>query len=325
METHENGVGMILAADFGGTTIKLGLVRSGKILAQSRLDACADRPMPERLEAVACEWKSLLNENGRSLQDCSGTTLSLPFLADSKSRRVMGEFGKFPGATNIDFDEWSRTRLGLSAVIENDLRMALLGEWTAGAARGKNNVVMLALGTGIGCAVISNGRLLRGANNRAAALMGHSTIAYNGSAGRCGNIGCAEDLASTATLAALTQARSDFAGSKLARAATIDYESIFTLAVQGDVCSQALLQQSLIVWAVVVQNAVIAYDPEMVVLGGGVLRRHDVVLPALEKHLHQYMPGLPLQTPIVASTLGDDAALLGGEVLIKQTASFIPT
>jgi glucokinase len=206
-------------------------------------------------------------------------------------------------------------------MLENDLRAALLGEWTAGAARGKKDVVMLALGTGIGCAVISSGRLLLGAHNRAATLLGHSTIACEHPAGRCGNIGCAEDLASTATLAGLAHARADFAGSKLARAAKIDYESIFTLADQGDACSQALLQQSLKIWSVVVQNAVLAYDPELVVLGGGVLRRQDVILPAMKQHLQQHMPGLPLQTPVVAAALGDDAALLGGEVLFKQTFS----
>ncbi len=312
---------MILAADFGGTTIKLGLVRDGSISARSRLDACADRPMSDRLEVVACEWEALLRRNGSALRDCTGVALSLPFLVDPTLPRVRGEFGKFPGAVDIDFDLWSRQRLGLPIVLENDLRMALLGEWTAGAARGKRDVVMLALGTGIGCAVISGGCLLRGANNRAATLMGHSTIAHDGFAGRCGNIGCAEDLASTATLAVLARARSEFPGSQLACAAKIDYESIFTLADQGDACSQALRQQSLKVWAIVMQNAVLAYDPEVVVLGGAVLRRHDVILPAMEQHICQHMPGLKWQAPIVAARLGDDAALLGCEVLSKQTSS----
>lgn len=312
---------MILAADFGGTTIKLGLVRDNGIVARSRLEACADQPMASRLEAVACEFESLLKANGRALQDCAGVALALPFLVEPKSRHVSGEFGKFPGATSINFSEWSRARLNLPAAIENDLRVALLGEWSRGIARGKADVVMLAFGTGIGCAVISGGRLLRGANNRAATLAGHSTIAMSNPVGRCGNIGCAEDLASTATLAALAQAHPDFAGSKLAGAAKIDYETLFSLADQNDACAQALLQQSFKVWAVVVQNAVIAYDPEMVLLGGGVLRRHDIILPAIQKHLRQHMPGLPLQTPIVAAALGDDAALLGGEMLFNQMIS----
>jgi glucokinase len=314
---------MILAADFGGTTIKLGLVRDGDLVGRSRLDAEADRPMSSRLEAVACEWESLLKANGYALQDCIGCALALPFIADPARARVLGEFGKYPSATSIDFEEWSRARLGLPLVLENDLRMALLGELASGAAWGKKDVVMLALGTGIGCAVISSGRLLSGANNRAAALLGHSTIACEHPAGRCGNIGCAEDLASTATIAGLAQAHPDFIGSKLARSAKIDYELIFSLAAQGDPCSQALQQQSLKIWAIVVQNAVIAYDPELVILGGGVLRQHELILRAVKQHLHQHMPGPPSHAPIVAATLGDDAALLGGESLFTQTLSQI--
>ena len=313
---------MILAADFGGTSIKIGLVQEGRVLARSRLDAHADHPLAERLEAVACEWQAMLKNSSHSLADCHGVSLALPFLVNPKTQRVEGDFGKFPGASDIDFDGWSQERLGLPAVVENDLRAALLGEWTAGVALGKKDVVMLALGTGIGCAVISEGRLLRGANNRAAALLGHSTVSLESPASRCGNLGCAEDLASTATLVALAQARPDFLGSKLASAAKIDYESIFTLAAQGDVCSAALLQQSLRVWAVVAQNAVLAYDPEMVVLGGGVLRSHEVILPAINRHFRQHLPGVPLSLPIVASVLGDDAALLGCEVLWQQTSSF---
>ena len=310
---------MILAADFGGTSIKLGLVRNGSLIARSRLDACADRPMSDRLEAVASAAEVLLKENNFFLQDCAGVALALPFLVDPKQSRVLGEFGKFPGATEIDFAVWGRARLGRSVVLENDLRMALLGEWVAGSARGKSDVVMLALGTGIGCAAMSGGRILRGVNNRAATLLGHSTIAFDGAAGRCGNIGCAEDLASTATLPARARARDDFSGSALARAAKIDFETLFALADQGDACSRALQQQCLQVWAAVVQNAVLAYDPEVVVLGGGVLRSRDIVLPAMVEHFRRYMPNLPLQVPVVAAALGDDAALIGGEALFKQT------
>src|ERR1700722_8129121 len=128
---------MILAADFGGTTIKLGLVRDGEVIGKRRLEANADSPMSNRLEAAACEWESLLKANGCVLQDCTGCALALPFIVDPARSRVLGEFGKYPGATNIDFEEWSRARLGLPLVLENDLRLALLGELAAGAAWGK--------------------------------------------------------------------------------------------------------------------------------------------------------------------------------------------
>jgi glucokinase len=310
---------MILAADFGGTTIKLGIVEHGAIQARGRLEAHADRPMPDRLEAVADAWEQLLRETGRSPLECRGTAFALPFVADPSRCRVLGDFGKFPGAEAIDFAAWSETRLALPTALENDLRVALLGEATAGAASGKADAVMLALGTGIGCAVLSGHNLLRGANNRAGTLLGHSTVDYQGPRGRCGNVGCAEDLASTATLAERARRHPAFAQSELARAGKIDFETVFGSATRGDVCSVALVEQSLRVWAVVVQNAVLAYDPEVVVLGGGVLRSAGVVLPAVEQHLRAHTPGLPSQTPIVAAALGDDAALIGAETLFKRS------
>ena len=310
---------MILAADFGGTTIKLGLVENGAISARAWLPAHADRPMADRLEAVARAWEKLLEKIGRTTGDCKGATLALPFLIDPKQARVLGEFGKFPQASAIDFAAWSHQRLGLSVAIENDLRVALLGEWQAGAARGKENAVMLALGTGIGCAVICNGRLLHGANNRAAMLLGHSTVNRAGRVGRCGNIGCAEDLASTATLPALARAHREFPGSLLERARKIDYQTLFELAAKEDDTSRALIRQSLRVWSVLVQNAILAYDPEIVVLGGGVMRSAHLILPAIRRHLARYMPGLPLSTPLAPAALSDDAALIGGEVLFTQS------
>jgi glucokinase len=309
---------MILVADFGGTTIKLGLVQDTQIIAKTRLDALANHPMQDRLEVVAKSWESLLQEQSRSLKDCIGVALALPFIVDVRNSRVCGEFGKFPGASEIDFSEWSQSRLGLPLVMENDLRLALLGESVVGSAKDNEHVVMLAIGTGIGCAVISGGRLFHGANNRAASLLGHSCIAYNGSVGRCGNIGCAEDLASTATLGELAKSHPDFTESSLSRAARIDYETVFALAEVGDVCSLGVRDQSLTIWATLVQNAVLAYDPELVVLGGGVLKSQEIILPAIREHLRRYMPCIPWEIPIVAATLGDDAALIGGEALFRQ-------
>ncbi|HEV2692551.1 MAG TPA: ROK family protein [Verrucomicrobiae bacterium] len=312
---------MILAADFGGASIKLGLVRENRVVARSRLETRPEYSFADTLEAVATEWGSLLKSQGLTLADIAGAGLALPFLINVETQRVEGKFEKFPGAAAMDFKSWSRSRLGFPVALENDLRAALLGEQAAGAARGKTDVVMLAFGTGIGCAAMVGGRLLRGAKNRAAALMGHSTIAYDRPVGRCGNIGCAEDLASTATLSRLATAQPEYAASKLAGVAKIDYKIIFTFAAQGDVCAQSILRKSLSVWSVLVQNAVIAYDPEMVVLGGAILRSHEVILPAVREHLRRHMPSLALEIPIVVSALGDDAALIGCAVMAGQPGS----
>jgi glucokinase len=309
---------MILAADLGGTTIKLGIVRDGAVLSRSRIATEPDRTMIEELEVIAHAWDGMLNQSGWSRQDCRGAALALPFLVDAKASRVFGNFGKFPGAEAVDFSSWARQRLALPMVLENDLRLALLGEWSWGAAKGSRDALMFAFGTGIGCAVICNNRLLRGAHNRAASLFGHSTLDRSAPQGRCGNIGCAEDLASTATLNQRARSRTDFAGSKLATVETINFESLVRFAAEGDPCSRAMLTDSVEVWAMLVQNSVLAYDPDIVVLGGGVMRSPEVVLSVIQTHLRRRIADISLDVPVTAASLGDDAALLGGEVFFQQ-------
>jgi glucokinase len=329
----------ILAADVGGTTIKLGIVENGHVLARDRIPALADKPMETRLEAIATSWEALLvgltgargdarppghgvvargDARPPDFGDCSGAALALPFLIDLEQQRVMGEFGKFPGAASVDYREWARSRFGLPIAMENDLRVALLGECSAGAAKGYPDAVMIALGTGIGCAAISNGKLLRGAHNRAATLFGHTTIAFDRGLSRCGNVGCAEDLASTATVGDTVRAHPAFSSSSISKEALIDYESVFRHADRGDECSRAVLEQSLRVWSAVALNAVVAFDPAILVLGGGVMQQADRIIGVIKRHIAAHTPGMRWEIPVVASGLGDDAALVGCECLLSQ-------
>jgi len=307
-----------LAADFGGTTIKLGLVRDGRVLMRHRLPAEADQPMVDRLEAVVVAWRSMADGLGIHVDECIGAGLSLPFLMDPDGARVHGEFFKFTGAAAIDFSAWGRERLGLPVAIENDLRMALLGEWTAGAARDADDAVMISFGSGIGCAALLGGRLVQGSRHWAGTLLAHTTVAVDGDPGRCGNVGCAEDLACTATLDAVARALPGFAESRLRDAGPLDYEIVFRLADEGDAASRALVARSLRVWSALALTAVVAFDPRILVLGGGVISRHDVVIPAVRDHIARFRPGVPWEVSVVRSQLGDDAALVGCERLLRD-------
>ena len=313
-----------LAADFGGTSIKLGVVQDGRILARSRLPAHADRPMTERLEAVAESWHSMLADLGLLLTECDGVGLALPFLMDPNRRGVLGVFHKYPGAPDIDFLDWAGERFGLPIAIENDLRMALLGEWSAGAAKGHDDAVMIAFGSGIGCAALLNGRLVRGSHHRGGTLLAHTTIAVDGEPGRCGNAGCAEDMACTATLDTVARALPGFASSRLRDAEPLDYEVVFQLADEGDATSQLLVDRSLRVWSTVALTAVVAYDPSVLVLGGGVMARHELVIPAIEQHITRFRPGIEWDVSVVPSQLGHDAALVGCERLLRNETLGLP-
>jgi predicted NBD/HSP70 family sugar kinase len=255
---------LILAADVGGTTIKLGLVSDGDLLATHSLPAKADLSMINRLEAMARSWESLLTDLNLTTKDLDGVGLALPFLIDPAGTSVAGDFDKFHGADTIDFPKWTRERFGLPLILENDLRLALMGEWRQGVAQNQTDVVMLGLGTGIGCAALCGGRLLRGARNRAGAMLGHMTVALDMPRGRCGNFGCAEDLASTATLRDRAQEQPGFENSRLKADDALDFESLFEAVDAGDPCAQGMLEDCLKVWSTVALNIALAYDPAMV-------------------------------------------------------------
>ena len=218
----------------------------------------------------------------------------------------------------IDLRTWSRAELGLPLAIENDARMAVIGEWQAGAGRGSDNVVMMTLGTGLGTAAVIEGRVLRGKHGQAGVLGGHLTLRYGGRACSCDNIGCAEAEASTAFLAELAKTRPDFAASLLAREPVLDFAAVFPHAAAGDPCAAALRDHSLLVWSSLAVNLIHAYDPEVLVLGGGIMASGDVILPAIRDYVARYAHTPWGKVRVVASELGDTAALVAGEWLLQE-------
>ncbi len=307
-----------LAADFGGRRIKLGLVREGVVLAEQIIPAHSDQPLIARLDDVAEELEKLCLLRSITPGDCAGIAFAYPSIIDTHRARILDHFGKFGDAARLDLRAWAKRRFGLPFAIDNDARMALLGEWRHGAGRGCNNVAILTLGTGLGASAVIEGNILRGSHGQAGILGGHITINYDGRACVCGNVGCAEMEASTWRLQELAEALPDFKTSRLAGESLIDYAAVFRLAADGDASAQALREHSLKVWSVAVVNLIHAYDPEKVILAGGIMRSGAVIVPAVQEWVsrHAHTPWGNVQ--VVASVLGDQAALLAGEWLLAE-------
>jgi len=332
----------VLACDLGGTRMKVGVVRDGEVLAQTVEPTNSKASLAPALDALQAAWLKLLDGLNLSVRDCAGISVAFPSLVDVNSGRVLAEYGKYADAINFDFRAWAKNKFNLPLAIENDARMALAGEWKPGAGRGSDNVVMITLGTGLGTAAVMEGKLLRGRHGQAGVLGGHSTVRYGGRACCCGNIGCAEAEASTAFLSELAKARSDFAASTLtlwnkpwktrsrsgqrcstgrAREPVLDFAAVFKHAAAGDTCAVALRDHSLCVWATLAVNLIHAYDPEMVILGGGIMASATVILPAVRDYVarHAHTPWGNVQ--VVVSALGDNAALVAGEWLLQTSNS----
>lgn len=305
------GPPLVLAADIGGTSIKLGLVVADRVLRRQRI------PVPDRtalkplLEAIAAEWDTMRRaehvQPSRVAIACSG-------IVDVRAKRVIATNEKYNDAIGFNLSGWAQARLGLPLDLDNDARTAAVGEWKAGAGRGVNDLAVVTLGTGIGTTAIVGGRVLRGAHGQAGILGGHLTINCDGKLCSCGNIGCVEAEASTDRLAQIvrdTATRLGVTDSPLATAETLDYRLVFDLAQQGDPLARAIRERSLRVWSAGVVNLIHAYDPARVALGGGIVGGAPEIIKVVQEYVNQHAWTPWGKVSVVAAELGDDAALIG--------------
>jgi glucokinase len=307
-----------LACDLGGTRIKIGVVCAGHLLAQTTIPAHSENGIANALPRLAAAWRNLLESLQLESADCTGVSIAFPSLIDVATGRVLAEYGKYSDAMDLDLRDWARCEFGLPLAIENDARMALIGEWKYGAGQGADDVVMITLGTGIGTAAIMQGQVIRGKHGQAAILGGHSSLRFNGRACGCGNTGCAEAEASTAFLNAMAHSRPDYQKSALAAESLLDFASVFKHAASGDACALALRDHSLRIWATLAVNLIHAYDPEILVLGGGIMGSADVIVPFIENHIASHANTPWGRVTVSASELGDQAALVAAEWLLQE-------
>lgn len=308
----------ILACDLGGTRLKIGIVRDGRVLAQTVEPSHSQQGLAPQLPVLKAAWLRLLAGLHLTLADCAGVTVAFPSLVDNATGRILAIYGKYFDSMDLDLRAWARAELGLPLAIENDARLAMIGEWRAGAGQNCDNLVMMTLGTGLGVCALIEGRVLRGRHGQAGVLGGHLTARYGGRKCHCGNLGCAEAEASTAFLRQLAEQSPDWNKSTLRNAATLGYAEIFTHAAAGDACAIALREHSLLVWGSLAVSLIHAYDPELVILGGGIMASAEVILPAIAAHVNRYAHTPWGQVRVARSALGDQAALVGGEWLLRE-------
>lgn len=311
----------ILACDIGGTRIKVGIVRTGRLLAQSDLPAFPERGLASALRRVARTTSRLCVDAGLERRDLGGFALAFPGIIEPGTARILSTpAGKFDDARHTDVPQVIRKRLGLEAVVCNDANAALAGEWSRGAARGIRSAVMMTLGTGIGSSAIIDGVPLRGQHGQAGCLGGHLLANIDGGPCLCGNHGCAEAEASTWALPAQARAHPDFPRSRLARTSRVDFAAVFAAAEQGDAVARELRDRSLRVWAGALVSLIHAYDPEVAVIGGGILRSARVILPRLRQYVarHAWTPWG--QVRVLPARLGNRAGMIGAASLFPTSS-----
>lgn len=307
-----------LAIDLGGTHATCGLVVDQTILACESLDTNRAKSLRAVLPAIEDVFRKLVKHQTLSFDNFSGIAVGFAALVDSRAGRILSTNGKYDDAKDTDLAAWSREAFGLSLRIENDARMALLGECYGGAAKGFSDVVMMTLGTGIGGVAMIEGKLLRGKHSQAGCLGGHLPVLFDGRPCTCGAIGCAEAEASGWALPGIVRDWPGASASALSKYPNIGFKDLFEEATNGDDVALAVRDRCLKVWAADAVGLVHAYDPELIVIGGGVMESADVIIPAIEAHVqkHSWTPWGKVQ--VKRAELGNNAALVGAVPLLSD-------
>jgi glucokinase len=218
-------------------------------------------------------------------------------------------------------------RIGLPVVVDNDANAALVAEWRHGAARGARNAVLLTIGTGIGGGVVLDGRIVRGASG-AASELGHIVIDENGPPcpGNCPNHGCLEAFVSGPALASEGRARAALEpgsglGAALAAGREITGPLVTELAHDGDPAARAAIASLGRHLGVGMTSLVNALNPEVLVVGGGLVAAGDLLLDAAREVVAEraLVPARD-QVRIVAARFGDESGMLGAASLAFEVA-----
>ena len=286
----------VLGVDLGGTKISVGAMRS------SGGHAIALRSEPTRAEegadAVVARIVAMLNgvmaEAGTTLgatrDQFAGVGIGSPGPLD----RARGLVITTPNLGWHDFPLRDRvaSAVRLPATLDNDANCATLGEWWVGAAVGGRNVVGMTIGTGIGGGLILDGRLYHGSSD-AAGEIGHTSIDSTGRRCKCGNYGCLEAYASGPAIA--ERAREALAGgetsSMLALAggnpAALTAQHVYEASKMGDPVAREVVRETARFIGTGLANLINIFNPDVVVLAGGVAQAGDDLFTPLRAEVHR--------------------------------------
>jgi glucokinase len=329
-----------IGVDLGGTNLRIAAVSaSGELLEKvtlgTKLALGRDHVIDEMCSAI-----QRLSSKYKATGEFLGAGIGVPGLIDLQTG-MMRKAVNLPGWENYPARAEIERRLNARVVLENDARVAALGEQWLGAARGVPNMAMLTLGTGIGGGIVLGGKIWHGMNGMAGEF-GHVTVEPEGYPCACGNRGCSERYASASAL--IRMAREAVASGQapsLAGAASADAEfgakSIYSLALQGDESARRIFRNFGRYLGILLADLVNILNLEMYVIGGGAASAWDAFAPTMFEELRQRSivyaataPSDPLknssrkeegasaqtasrsgQTIITRAVLGSDAGLYG--------------
>lgn len=317
----------VLAVDLGGTKIMAAVVLSdGKVLSKKYYLTMADKGPKAVVDRIVFAVNAAMAQAELKTSEFIGLGIAAAGILDTK-RGIVTTSPNLPHWRNVSLRDILAEKLGLGTYIINDANAAALGEHRFGAGRGFDNMIYLTVSTGIGGGIIANGELYSGTDGCAGEL-GHMTIEVDGPQCHCGNLGCLEALASGWAVAREAKERInqgekssviEFTGGKLE---DITAETVAMAARRGDKLAASIVSDAANYLGVGLANLVNIFNPELIVIGGGLSKMGGMLLGPARKVVRARAFTLPARTVrIVRAGLGSNAGIIGAAAYVFEQCS----
>lgn len=301
--------------DIGGTTVKLGLFTTdGEIVDKWEIKTRTENQGEAVLPDIAEALKEKLEEKKIDRDEVEGIGVGVPAPVNTEGVvQNTANLGWGYKEVKREMEELS----GMRAEIGNDANIAALGEMWLGAGKGRKNIVMVTLGTGVGGGIIIDGKPLVGAHG-AGGEIGHLCVNYEETDHcGCGNTGCLEQYASATGITRLANIRlaKDDAKSVL-REQEVSAKTVFDAVKAGDAVAKEIAEEFGKYLGHAMANLAAVADPSAIVIGGGVSKAGEVLIEYVEKNFKERAFFANKDTEFVLATLGNDAGICGAAKLI---------
>ena len=301
--------------DIGGTTVKMGLFEeNGNILDKWEIVTRVEDEGKAILPDIAASILEKTKEHGLEKTDIIGIGAGVPAPVTAD--------GIVNGSANLGWKYKEGKReleelTGITSVIGNDANVAALGEMWKGGGAGQKNMVMITLGTGVGGGVIINGRVITGEHG-AGGEVGHLCVNYDeqDTCG-CGNHGCLEQYASATGIVRLAKKRLERENREtVLKKESVTAKDVFDAVKAGDAVAIDVAEEFGNYLASGLMNLAVIADPAVIVIGGGVSKAGEVLIPFIQKPYREKAFFANRDIEFKLATLGNDAGICGSAKMI---------
>ena len=310
--------------DLGGTNLKGGIVSDrGEFSHHQSLPSEVEKGPEQILHNLKTLASILLRDAEKDSIPIEGIGVSTPGIIDTDFGGLTGGAVNLPGWQNTPFMKVLFEEFHIPVFAHNDVTATALGEAAYGAGVGRNHVIMASVGTGIGGGIIINGKLYEGATGYAGEI-GHIVTFAGGHMCNCGVKGCWEEYAALRGIMRTTQEHLDRdTRRESAIFSTRDKEEeltpriVFDAAREGDRVALNIVDEIGSNTAVGLGSLINIFDPDMVIIGGGIAEAGDIYLNTIKAHIPGWsLPDSREGVEIVLAKLGSKAGIFGASALV---------